>query len=47
MKHCMGFRWIAALSLWALLAGPMFHSPLAHKHSQARTIPQAKTTAQR
>ncbi len=28
----MEFRWIALITLWTLLAGPMFDSPLAKSH---------------
>ena len=41
----MEFRWIAILTLWTLLAGPMFDSPLnASKSQQARSNQAAKIT---
>jgi hypothetical protein len=30
------FRWIALITMWTLLAGPMFDSPSNHNVSQAR-----------
>lgn len=39
----MEFRWIALLTLWTLLAGPMFDSPLGiSKSHQAQSHQSAK-----
>jgi hypothetical protein len=40
-KEKMEFRWIAIITLWTLLAGPMFDSPL--RSPQARSLQGAKT----
>lgn len=33
----MEFRWIALITLWTLIAGPMFDSPSNPQPSQSRT----------
>jgi hypothetical protein len=44
----MEFRWIALITLWTLLAGPIFDSPLANSKSQQATSHQtAKIAASR
>ena len=41
----MEFRWIALITLWTLLAGPMFDSPLnTSKSIQARSDQAAKVS---
>jgi hypothetical protein len=41
----MEFRWIAFITLWTLLAGPMFDSPLNVAKSQQTRSNQAAKTA--
>lgn len=44
----MEFRWIAIITLWTLLAGPMFDSSNnASRSHQARSNQAAKSQAQR
>ena len=39
----MEFRWIAVITLWTLLVGPMFDSPLnASRSQQARSNQTAR-----
>jgi hypothetical protein len=44
----MEFRWIALITLWTLLAGPIFDSPLSgSKSQQARSQQSAKSAARK
>ena len=45
----MEFRWIALITLWTLLAGPMFDSPLnvAKSQSARSNLAAAKMSARK